>query len=316
MIPAPRQTAPDLPPFASEWPRASIIIVAYRTAGRYIRNCLDALRRLDYPDHEILVVDNASPDDSLQVIRAEARDEIVIASDKNRGFSGGCNLGIAQATGEVIVLLNFDTEVDPAWLRELIRPMRQAPRVAITGSKAWFPGRKIIQHGGGILHPNGMGEHQGYRQEDRGQCDEMREADFVTGASLAVRRAFLDQIGGKLDEDYYPAYLEDVDLCYKAHLRGYRVLYCPASTLVHHESPVLENQSPAFLRLLSYMRLVFCIKNYRLRDWVFRFAPFEVRWMLSPHSKGHRRRHLPVYLDALKFLLGKRHGPDRPYRSA
>lgn len=286
-----------------------MVVVAYRTAGAYVEACLQALRRVDYPDFEVLIVDNASPDDSLDVIQRVACDEEVICSERNLGFAGGCNLGIERATGEVVVLLNFDTEVDPCWLRELVRPMLDDPRAAIAGSKAWFPGRQTIQHGGGVLFANATSRHLGYGEEDRGQCDEVREVDFVTGASMAIRRSFLDILGGRLDEDYYPAYLEDVDLCYKAHRMGYGVLYCPASTLVHHESPVLKNQSPAFLQLLGDMRMVFCIKNYGLRDWLLRFLPFEVRWLLSPAAKGHRRRHLEIYRNALLYALGRRRRP-------
>ena len=94
---------------------------------------------------------------------------------------------------------------------------------------------------------------------------------------------------------------------------GYRVVYAPKALLVHHESAVVENQSPLFQRLCFRGRIIFCLKNYRLRDWIFGFIPAEISWLRAPYSKGFRRRQLRAYLDGLKFLFGHRYTPEKPF---
>jgi O-antigen biosynthesis protein len=308
-----RTRQPDFPPFRSDPPSVSIVIVTYTGAAKYLERCLDAVRRLDYPARQVIIVDNPGSDDTREVIARCRRDETVILNDRNLGFAGGCNVGIAAAHGEVIVLLNADTEVAPDWLAELVRPMKRDARAAITGCKMYYPGTRMIQHAGGVIYGNGMVEHLGYQREDNGEFDEEKDVDYVTGAGMAIRRELLDLCGGGLDEDYYPAYYEELDLCHRAHLMGYRVVYAPRSLLVHHESPTVKNQSETFKRLLFRGRLLFCIKHYRLRDWLFRFIPYEIRWLRAPWSKGVRKKQIRAYLDALDYLRGKRYSADNPF---
>jgi len=135
----------------------------------------------------------------------------------------------------------------------------------------------------------------------------------VTGAGMAIRREFLAVCGGGMDEDYYPAYYEELDVCYRAHLMGYRVVFAPKSVLVHHESPVLNWQSEAFQRLHYRARMLFCIKNYRLRDWLLGFIPYEIGWLRAPWSKGKRKKQIRAYLDALDYLRGRRYSPDKVF---
>ena len=316
-----RKRQPDFPPLSSPTPSVSIILVSYNTNGQFIENCLASLRRLTYPDYEIIIVDNNSTGETRDALERCCRGEghggtpreKLILNKQNRGFSGGCNDGIARASGEILVFLNLDTEVDPSWLTELIRPMARDPRVAVTGCKMYFPGRRTIQHAGGIIYGNGMTKHIGYRRLDEGQYDNECEVDYVTGAGLAARREFLELCGGGFDEDYFPAYCEDVDLCYRARAMGYRVVYAPRSVLVHHESPLFGIESPIFQRLCYRGRVLFCLKNFRLRDWLFGFIPCEIRWLCAPASKGFRKKQIRAYLDALGFLLGRRYTPDHPF---
>lgn len=297
---------PDFPPFRAEWPSVSIVIVTYHGAGRFISRCLESVQSLDYPDFEVIVVDNASNDATRGALRDAVRGETVVWNSRNRGFAGGCNDGIARARGEVAVLLNYDTVVQPDWLRELVRPMTRDPRIAVTGCKMVFPGSCVMQHAGGLVHPNGMTQHLGYLEEDCGQHDAERDVAYVTGAGLAVRRALLERCGGGLDEDFYPAYCEEVDLCRKARRMGYRVVVAPRSVLEHYESPVRTDASPAFLRMITRARMVYCLKNLTLCEWLFGFLPFETRWMLGAGARGHRLVQLRGYLDGLLYLLGFR----------
>ena len=98
----------------------------------------------------------------------------------------------------------------------------------------------------------------------------------------------------------------------RAQLMGYRVVYAPRSVITHFESPLLGNQSPVFQRLYYRGRMLFCLKNYRLRDWLFKFIPYEIHWLRAGWSKGLRKKQIRAYLDALQFLIGHRLSPDSP----
>lgn len=301
---------PDFPPLGLH-PRASIIIVTYNLRGKYLAECLAALRNLDYLDYEVIAVDNHSDDDTPSLLQKLCTIEKVILNQENRGFGGGCNDGAREASGQILVFLNADTVVHPNWLKELVTPFTCDTRTAITGCKMYFPGGQILQHAGGILHGNGMTEHRGYCTEDNGSFDDAQDVDYVTGAGMAVRREYFDLCGG-FDEDYFPAYCEELDICYRAHLMDYRVIYCPKAILVHHESPLVKNQSPLFQRLMFRGRILFCIKNYRWSDWIVRFLPCEIRWLRMPASKGYRKKQIRAYADGIRYLMGQRLSPQSP----
>lgn len=307
-----RKKAPLLPPFSSPMPKVSVVLVTYHGAEAHLSRCLDCLRAQKYPDFETVIVDNASRPVTREAVQALVHGENLILNKRNLGFAGGCNRGIEEASGEIVVFLNYDTQMASDWLGQIVRPFLRNRAVAIVGCKIFYPGGRVLQHAGGIINANGMGEHVGFNEEDRGQYDQERDVDYVTGAALAARRDFLEGCGG-FDTDFYPAYYEEVDLCYRAHRMGYRVLYTPDAELTHHESDMARNQSPVFRRLYYRGRMLFCLKNYGLRDWLFRFIPYEYRWLRAPWSKGLRRIQARAYLDALAWLLGNRHGPDRPF---
>ncbi len=299
------EAAVPLPPSA----RVSVVILCYNSAG-YIAPCLRSVARLEHRPLEVVVADNASRDGSADAARRAAREcglEIrLLPLDRNLGCGGGNNAGWRASRGEVIVFLNPDTEVTPGFVTELLRPMTEDPAIAVTGAKIYYPGTRTLQHAGAKIHPNGMTGHYGSGQEDRGEWDEPRDVDYVTGAGFAVRRDVLERVGG-YDEDYFPAYFEESDLCTRIRRAGWRVRYAPAAVLFHHESVSLTVNSPGFHRLYQRMRIRYLIKNYTLRDWLGRFLPFEARWMLRcPEARGHRLEQFRAYAEGLAWWIGKK----------
>lgn len=272
-------------------PLVSIVILAYGNRD-FVDACLAAVARQAWPNFEVLFVDNASGDDSAEVARAAMKrldlPGDVIALPKNLGCAGGNNIGWQRARGEIVLFLNPDTEMEPDCVTELARPLLRDESIGMTGAKMYFPGGRIIQHAGGIVHPNGMTNHHGAGEEDHGQHDEVREVDYVTGAGLAMRRTLIEKLGG-LDEDYFPAYYEEVDLCLRARRAGYRVLYIPTAVLVHHESVSVGQGSAAIHRLFPRMRIRYLLKNLTARQLVGWAMPFEWRWMRhEPAARGYR----------------------------
>src|SRR5690554_2286442 len=187
---------------------ASVIIPVWNGAQE-LPACLDALLaepEITQGDCEVLAVDNASTDGSAELLAdyAQRYPQVrLIRNPANLGFGGGCNVGLAQAQGEVLILLNQDTEVRPGWLAALLAAFAD-PTIGIAGSKALYPDG-TLQHAGGVVDAQGSGSHRGYGEPDRGQYDDLAGVDYVTGASLALRRALYEQIGG-FDEGFGLAY--------------------------------------------------------------------------------------------------------------
>lgn len=214
-------------------PRASVIVLAYNSAAT-LDACLTALRpQVDELGGELVVVDNASEDDSAEVARPHA--DRVVRSDVNRGFSGGCNLGVANSDGEVVVLVNPDTELDPGCLESIVtvagdgvhgpvggrahhedgsfdsRCTMGRPR--LRGAMSFAVGLDTLFRGSAWLDP----EHWPTEVDT---ATRVVEVEAVSGALFGVDRRLWDELGG-LDEGYF-LYGEDVDFCVRASGAGRR----------------------------------------------------------------------------------------------
>ncbi|TAK34032.1 MAG: glycosyltransferase family 2 protein [Chloroflexota bacterium] len=281
-------------------PLVSVLIVAYNGQD-YLGRCLDSLAQSDYPCFETIVVDNASTDSSVAVATQHHLRPTVVRSAENLGFAGGNNLGLREAKGEIIVLLNQDAHVRPDWLSCLIDGMLEDPRIGIAGCKLFDPDERTIQHAGGVVHPNALTNHLGAGEADAGQHDGIRDVDYVTGAALAIRRDVIESCGA-LDTGYFPAYFEELDLCQRVRRAGFRVVYIPRSVAVHHESSSTQKFSPSFFYFYHKNRLRFVLKNYSIGQIVGGFLPHELRWLLGHCPPNQVRPLARAYLHNAVFL--------------
>lgn len=281
-------------------PTASVIIPAWNGAAD-LPACLDALLAQTGVDFEVIVVDNASGDGSADLVAARYPQVRLLRQPTNLGFGGGCNAGLAQARGDVLALLNQDTEVRPGWLAALVDALRADPAIGIAGSKALYPDG-TIQHAGGRIDAQGNGSHLGYRQPDQGQYDRPADVDYVTGASLALHRDLYDTVGG-FDEGFGRAYCEDVDLCLRARAVGRRVVYLPYSVLVHHEES--RAAAPGYEAMLLYQRnrLRVVAKHWPRARLDAEFLPAERAW-LETLGPGGEQLVAAVHEAYLQHLLG------------
>jgi GT2 family glycosyltransferase len=285
-------------------PLVSVVILAWNSAD-FMENCLSGLSKQSWQNYEIIVVDNASGDDTVNRVKSLSYTPklILIENKKNLGCAGGNNVGWRASSGEIVIFLNPDTYVTFTWMEEFVSGLLSDPDAAIAGCKIYYPNSHIIQHAGGILYPNAMSDHYGNAEEDVGQYDEIRDVDYVTGAAIALRRDFLEVTGG-MDEDYFPAYYEETDLCYRAHKNGKKVLYVPGAVLYHHESAGLTKLSARFYAMFYKMRIRFVLKNYSFMEILTKFIPFEIRWMLfEKKARGLRLCQLKAYWQGIKFLI-------------
>src|SRR5690606_33215558 len=182
---------------------------------------------------EIIVVDDASPGDSLAKLRQV--DGIRLhARAANGGFIAACNDGAALARGEFLVFLNNDTVPQPGWLDALLATFDDHPDAGLAGAQLVYPDGRL-QEAGGVVFADGHGWNYG-RHGDPADCrfNYLRDADYLSGAAIAIPRALFASLGG-FDTRYAPAYYEDTDLAFAVRAAGRRVLYQPASVVVHDE---------------------------------------------------------------------------------
>ena len=227
---------PERPPLVS-------IIIPTRNAEPLVRRCIDSIRRLtSYRPYEIILVDNGS--DDPVALAAFARlgadpDLRVIRDCRPFNYSALNNAAARVAAGEVLVLLNNDTEViTPDWLERLVSIALQ-PDVGAVGAKLLFPDDRV-QHGGVVLGLGGLAAHahEGLDRHSAGYVGRMalqHDVSAVTGACLAVRRDLFLQVGG-LDERELTVAYNDVDFCLKLRTLGLRNVWTPFVELHHHES--------------------------------------------------------------------------------
>jgi GT2 family glycosyltransferase len=215
-------------------PRCSVVIPVHGRAG-LTRQCIDAI--LTEPPRagfELIVVDDASPDDTAHVLETYGQAVRVVTRAENGGFALACNDGAAAATGEHLVFLNNDTVPLAGWLDALLAVADADPRVGAVGSKLLFP-NDTVQHAGVVVCQDGNPRHI-YAGFPAGHpaVNKPRSFQAVTAASMLVRRDAFERAGG-FDAAFHNS-LEDTDLCMRLGEAGYEIRYCPQSVLYHLES--------------------------------------------------------------------------------
>lgn len=210
----------------------SVVLVNFRGADDTI-TAIDHLRALNWPADrlEIVVVENASGDDSAERIRAAHADVTLIESTKNLGFAGGCNLGVAKSSGEFVALLNNDARPDAEWIAAAVRAFGRSPRIGAVASRVLDWEGEKVDYIGAALTWYGMGYKPLTGDPVPRTPDVRRDVLFGTGSAMFVRRSVYDELGG-FDESYF-MFFEDVDLGWRLNLRGHRFVYEPESLAFH-----------------------------------------------------------------------------------
>jgi GT2 family glycosyltransferase/glycosyltransferase involved in cell wall biosynthesis len=215
-------------------PEVSVIIPVYGKFA-YTYQCLASIvKALPRTPFEVIVVDDCSPDETLFMSALVSGAARYLRNPRNGGFIFSCNNGAAAARGRYLLFLNNDTEVREGWLDALRDTFEDRPDAGLVGSKLLFPDG-TVQEAGGIIWRLGDGWNYGRgAQADDPRISYLREADYVSGASIMVPKALFDSLGG-FDTHYSPAYYEDTDLAFRIRKAGLRTYYQPLSALVHHE---------------------------------------------------------------------------------
>ncbi len=212
-------------------PRATVIIPNYN-GEKLLPTCLNSLAGQRYCDFAAIVVDNGSTDGSLRLLKDRYPQVEALRFGENRGFAAAVNAGIARAGSELIALLNNDTEVHPDWLGELVAALDRRPDVALCASRMIdFTNRSIIDSAGNCYAMNGRSIPRGFLAKDTGRYGKEEEVFGACAGAALYRRALFEKIG--LFDERLVSYKEDVDLDFRAQLRGFRCLYVPGAICYH-----------------------------------------------------------------------------------
>jgi GT2 family glycosyltransferase len=256
-------------PTSNLQPPTSIVLVNWNGVA-HLPVCLNALRAQTFRNFEIILVDNHSHDNSLELLARDYPEVKVIPLPDNHGFAGGSNVGMRAARGDIVILLNNDTEVDAHWLEEVVAAFERHPEAGSVASKMKLFGQRDTFHtAGDFYRVDGIPGNRGVWEIDRGQYDREEYVFSACGGSAAYRRSMLDQIG-LLDEDFFFS-CEDVDLGWRAQLAGWPCVYAPDAVVYHKLKATGGGATASYYDGRNFLWLI--AKNYPASLWkIYRSA--------------------------------------------
>jgi len=254
-------------------PTVSIITLTWNSYEVTLE-CLLTLRKLDYPNFEVIVVDNGSTDGSQEQLAREFPDVQLICNPTNLGFAGGNNVAIRDALARnpaYLLLLNNDTIVAPNFLSEMIRAAETDPAIGLANPKILYhePADRIWYAGGSYKRGWSFAKHFGVNRTDNGKYNQACEVSFATGCALLVKTEIVRKIG-LLDESFFLGF-EDLDWCVRAQDAGFKAIYVPSAVVWHRTGWVTRKNLGKPLRDFYYVKnsVLLARKHLEARHWPF-----------------------------------------------
>jgi len=288
-------------------PLVSVVVLTCNGRG-HLEECLGSLLEQTWPELEIILVDNGSRDGSAAFARERFGDRVrVLELEKNLGYTGGNNRGIAIARGEYVCLLNDDTRAAPGWVEELLKVMTLRGRCGLAASKILsYYDHEVIDNVGHVIYRDGTFRGRGRLEKDRGQYDRVEEILSPSGCAMMLRKSALDEAGG-FDEDFY-IYGDDAELSLRLRLAGWEAWTAPAAVVYHKYSASTGAYSPLKAFLVERNRVWLTVKYFP--PGALALSPFFLLWRLlfqaygvlagkgaaAEFSKTQPAWHLPVLL--------------------
>ena len=211
--------------------RVSIILIDYNEFSNLQRALPSIFSMNTSEDVEVIVVDNGSTDGSVEYIHSHFQDVKIVPAGKNLGYSGANNLGAKTAQGEYLIFLNPDTTVTEGWISNMLDALKTHPNAGMVTPKILMMGQERINTCGNDVHFTGYGYLRGWMAA-ADSMNTVEDVFSISGCSFMIRKQLFDQLGG-FDEAFYPIYVEDTDLSWRARLAGYDCLYVPDSVIYH-----------------------------------------------------------------------------------
>ncbi|MBU1627559.1 glycosyltransferase family 2 protein [bacterium] len=284
------------------------IIIPHLKGKENLCRCLKSIYDHTEKDFEIILVDNGSDDNSVNAIYPLFPQIILIKSNKNLGFAGGCNAGMKKAKGKYIALLNDDIIATPNWLTEIAKVFDKdekcgvcQPKLLSYDNKGYF---EYAGSSGGYIdrycYPFTRGRIFDTIEEDLNQYNDEKEIFWGAGAALIFKKELIDEIG-LFDEDFF-AHMEEIDFCFRIHGTGYKIRSVPTSVIYHKTASTLNPNSFTKMFLNHRNSLYLMLKNYPLKALLFNLF---IRILLDSCAliyfafKGQFKRTLAIILGYL-----------------
>lgn len=257
-------------------PKVAIVVLNYN-GWRETVHCLKTLLLTDYPQFTIHVLDNGSQRNELTILKRRFNDSRIVFHRiiKNIGYSGGNNYLFNKVNEKYIALVNNDVEVPSNWLKPLVSVLEKDKTIAIVQPKIlWFKNKRYFDYSGacgGYIdifgYPFTRGRIFNTIEEDRGQYDKEVDLFWASGATMLMRMSALRKVGG-FDERFFN-YMEEIDLCFRLHRAGYRIVFTPKS-YVYHKVAATLSRKPMKKRFWEHRNnVLLLIKNYPLKELLF-----------------------------------------------
>ena len=277
----------------------SIIVLNYN-AGELLLNCIDSLKKSTYQNIEILVVDNISSDDSHTKCKKQFPDIKLIQNRKNLGYCGGNNVGIKEAKGEFIVILNPDTIVEENWLDEMFNAFNEFGDGLYQPKIISLNESDIIQSTGNMIHVFGFGFARDKGKKIIEKKEEIEKIGYASGTCLFTTKKVLEKVG--LLDEFLFLYHDDLDLGWRAAQIGINSYYVPESKIFHAESYSLKWSAKKFYWLERNRK--YCLKTHYSKDTYkkmsFSLMLVDLSIWIFYISKGFLNAKIRAELDILK----------------
>ena len=277
----------------------SIIVLNYN-AGELLLNCINSLKKSTYQNIEILVVDNISSDDSHTKCKKQFPDIKLIQNRKNLGYCGGNNVGIKEAKGEFIVILNPDTIVEENWLDEMFNAFNEFGDGLYQPKIISLNESDIIQSTGNMIHAFGFGFARDKGKKIIEKKEEIEKIGYASGTCLFTTKKVLEKVG--LLDEFLFLYHDDLDLGWRAAQIGINSYYVPKSKIFHAESYSLKWSAKKFYWLERNRK--YCLKTHYSKDTYkkmsFSLMLVDLSVWLFYISKGFLNAKIRAELDILK----------------
>ena len=260
--------------------KVTVVIPNYN-GMKYIKLCLDSILNQTYRDYSVLVIDNASTDGSDKFIEDNYDNVELVRMKKNYGFSTAVNKGIELSDSEYVLLLNNDTQTEPDFIAELVKEIEKSEDIfAVSGKMINFAKRDIMDDAGDCYTLMGWGYQRGLGKKIDNYDKSMEVFSACAGAAI-YRKSVFEKIG-MFDENHF-AYMEDIDICYRARIFGYKNRYCADAIVYHVGSGTSGSRHNKFkVRLAARNNIYIIYKNMPFLQFMVNF-PFIVAGIITKY---------------------------------
>lgn len=281
--------------------KVSVAIVNWN-GEKYLEKCINSLLKSNYSNLEIIVIDNGSTDSSVKIIKDNFKDKVILVENENVGYAGGANTGVEKSTGDYVLIANPDIIFGENYIGTLVKALEDDEKNAAASGKLLkydFDNDKIINvidSAGITLNHKRQGYDRGQNEEDCGQYDRNERVFAVCGAAPLFKKSALEKI--KIDNEYFDndffAYKEDIDLCWRLNLYGYKCIYIHDAISYHGRG---MNSSKGIINTIS---------NRRKQSEFLKGISFRNHYLMIMKNEttySYKKDRIGIFIDLMKYLV-------------